>query len=588
MSLVENKKIYTAIRLGILLFFLTLGLTLSGCQQLGSLSWQDNSYTDFKFSGDEPEYGCSYFYFLWGRQAELGQRYEEALEAYEKALICDPQAYYIMQKMPVLLLQMAKNEEAITWLDKYLSLYPKATGSRMLLAKVFIRLSQFDEAAAQYRLIHEQNPDDHSSLILLSEMYLSLNRFVDAEKTLYGVLDGDDHTYGAHLLLGQTYRSQKKFEKSLQHYELALAENWSIDLLLEIADLFVEQQMYERALEQYEKILKVEEDNDKARASKVHVYLLQKKHDQALVELNKLRESSEKPSRVDLAIAKIYINMNHRDKAIPVLKEILEQEENAEARFLLGFLYFQKELYSEALDELGMISVSTVNFRESVYLRVRIYRVLKKIDQAVALLEQAISKEDGHSVDMFIMLAVLYQQQDQIELSHVAFAKGIKMYPDDIKLLYEYGLFLDSNGKQSDAIVVMKKVIRKKNDHAAALNYVGYTWADKGKNLEKALEYISKAVKLKPDNGYIRDSLGWVFFRLGRLDDALAELQKAVKLSADDPAIFEHLGDVFQKMGKVEESLQAYRKSLGFSDDKVAKDKVRKKIQMLESLEKNK
>jgi tetratricopeptide (TPR) repeat protein len=565
--------------------FLFFSFLLSGCQQMSPASGFSSGSPQLQVTGDESEYGCAYFYFLWGRQAELGQRYEEAMEAYEKALICDPQAYYIMQKMPVLLLRMGKSEEAISWLSRYLDLYPDAVGSRMLLAKIFINLSRFDDAAAQYRLIYKQNPDDHSSLLLLGEMYLSQNKFAEAEKILQEVLEGDDHTYGAHILLGQAYRTLKQYDLSLQHYELALAENWSVDLLMEIAELFLQQEYYEMALEQYDKVLESEEDNERARASKVHVYLLQKNNEKALEELYRLREFSDNPNRVDLAIAKIYIGMNQPDKAFPVLKEILEAEEDAEARFLLGYLYFQQEKYETALVELDRIPVNSISYRESVYLRVRIYRTQEKIDQAVLILEEALAAEKGRSVDMYIMLAVLYQQQDRFDASREIFSRGIAAYPNDSSLLYEFGLFLDSRGFYKEALETMQRVILIDTDNAAALNYIGYTWADKGINLEKALEYISRAVELKPENGYIRDSLGWIYFRLGRLDEALDEIEKALEISGDDPSIYEHLGDVHQQFGNLEKALQAYRKSLELSNDDKAKSKVEKKIEALEQID---
>jgi len=570
----------------VLLLFLSGTILLSGCQQLSRLAGFSTIDADVEFPVDTPEYGCSYFYFLWGRQAELRQRYEEALEAYEKALICDPEAYYIIQKISVLFIRMGRNEEAITWLNRYLVLYPDESGSRMLLAKVLIRLSRFAEAAIQYRLIAKQNPDDHSALLMLGEMYLSQRNYTEAEKTFYEVLAGNDLTYGAHVLLSQTYRAMKEYDKSLEHYELALVENWSVDLLMEIGELFLEQKKYSRALEQYQKVLAHDENNEKARASRVHVYLLQKKHNQALAELDKIREYSDNPTKIDLAIAKIYISMNLPGKAISVLHEMLKVEEEPEARFLLGYLFFQEEKYEESLGELNRVSADSISYRESVFLRIRIYRIQNKINKAISFLEEIVKQQEGRSSDMYIMLAVLYQQQEKFKASQEIFSQGIAAYTLDFNILYEFGLFLDSKGESEKAMDMMEKVIKMKTDHAAALNYIGYTWADKGINLSKALEYINRAVKLKPENGYIRDSLGWIYFRLGRLKEARAEIEKAIKISGEDSAIYEHLGDINSQLGKHSEALEAYRKSIEFSSDSKAQAKVLKKIEALEKLEK--
>lgn len=561
-------------------------LMLSGCQQIGQSIGQQNKMPVIEYPGDEPEYGCSYFYFLWGRHAELDQRYEEAMEAYEKALICDPEAYFIMQKLPVLLLRMGKEEESISWLEKYLTINPQESGSRMLLAKILVRQSRFEEAARHYRLVYEQNPEDYSALLLLAEMYLSLNQFAEAEKLLHEVLKGDDHSYGAHVLLGQAYRSKHDFQKAQHHYQAALEDNWSAELVLELADLFMQQQQYEKALEMYNQVLEAEEDHEKARASKIHVLLLLKKNEQALEELNIMRDFSEYPSRVDLAMAKLYISMDQADKAIVILKEMLEVEYQAEAGFLLGLLYVNQEKYDLAQAELDRIPADSPSYREAVYLRVRVYKMQGKTAQAVATLEKALAGSHGVSVDMYLMLALLYQEQEQFDQSRKTFESGMVAFPEDSNLLYEFGLFNDNRKEYDKAMDVMKKVIQLDQDHAAALNYIGYTWADKGIHLEEALEYIKRAVDLKPDNGYIRDSLGWIYFRLGLHQQALEEIEKALEISGDDPSIFEHLGDIHHKIGNWDAAVQAYRKSLELFEDEEGKSRIENKIKELEQPEK--
>jgi Flp pilus assembly protein TadD len=84
-------------------------------------------------------------------------------------------------------------------------------------------------------------------------------------------------------------------------------------------------------------------------------------------------------------------------------------------------------------------------------------------------------------------------------------------------------------------------------DNPQVLNYLGYSWVDQGVNLDQALEMIRKAVSLRPKDGYIIDSLGWAYYRLGRFEEAAAELEKAIVLSPSDPTINDHLGDAYWK-----------------------------------------
>jgi tetratricopeptide (TPR) repeat protein len=109
-------------------------------------------------------------------------------------------------------------------------------------------------------------------------------------------------------------------------------------------------------------------------------------------------------------------------------------------------------------------------------------------------------------------------------------------------------------------------VIEINPEHADALNYIGYTYADKGIHLDKALELIERAIQYKPNSGYIIDSLGWVYFRKGQYDRALKELKKAVELAPEDPTINEHLGDAYFKKKEYEKALTVYKKALSLKN----------------------
>jgi tetratricopeptide (TPR) repeat protein len=82
------------------------------------------------------------------------------------------------------------------------------------------------------------------------------------------------------------------------------------------------------------------------------------------------------------------------------------------------------------------------------------------------------------------------------------------------------------------------------------LNYLGYTWVDQGAHLDEALQMIQKAVKATPRDGLMVDSLGWAYYKLGRIDDAVATLEQAVQMQPNDPEINDHLGDAYWKSGR--------------------------------------
>ena len=110
---------------------------------------------------------------------------------------------------------------------------------------------------------------------------------------------------------------------------------------------------------------------------------------------------------------------------------------------------------------------------------------------------------------------------------------------------------------------------------ADAYNYLGYMYAEKGVNLDEAIELIGEALKIEPDNGAYIDSLGWAYFQKGMVDEALAELEKAAGLMGDDPTIREHLGDAYRRKGMLGRAAEEWRKALELDPDN---EEIREKL----------
>jgi Flp pilus assembly protein TadD len=100
-------------------------------------------------------------------------------------------------------------------------------------------------------------------------------------------------------------------------------------------------------------------------------------------------------------------------------------------------------------------------------------------------------------------------------------------------------------------------------------------------NLDKALEYIKRAVELRPEDGYIRDSLGWVFYKMGDNERARKELEAALTMAPDDPTLNEHLGDVLRATGSLEKARERYERALALFGEDGGKERVRQKLKEL-------
>jgi tetratricopeptide (TPR) repeat protein len=156
----------------------------------------------------------------------------------------------------------------------------------------------------------------------------------------------------------------------------------------------------------------------------------------------------------------------------------------------------------------------------------------------------------------------LYEEKEAFEKAEKSLLKGISIDPQHARLRFRLGVVYDKWKRREDSIRQMKTVIELEPDNASALNYLGYTYADMGIHLEEAEMLVKEALKHNPDDGYITDSLGWVYFKMGRYEEALTYLKKAAELTPDDPIIMEHVGDAYAKLNDPENAEKFYRLSL--------------------------
>ncbi|HET8799340.1 MAG TPA: tetratricopeptide repeat protein [Thermoanaerobaculia bacterium] len=165
-----------------------------------------------------------------------------------------------------------------------------------------------------------------------------------------------------------------------------------------------------------------------------------------------------------------------------------------------------------------------------------------------------------------------------IELMKTALAAK----PDDVDLRFQLGSIYERANDHPSAEKTFLAVLEKHPDHAPTLNYLGYMWAERNVNLERAHEMLTRAVGQEPENGAYVDSLGWVYFRLGNLELAEKYLTDATRLAPRDATVHEHLGDVLAKRGDMERALQVYRTALSLDPEEKDIEKLRTKIAEIE------
>lgn len=553
------------------------------CVFLGSCTTYPMTSAQPPDKEDQADLSCAYFYFLWGTHAEFNEQYAEALEAYEKSLICDQEASYVKEKIPVLLLKMGEFAIATDWLVQAILDHPDNITYRLLLANLYIQQEEVENAILLYNEVLEREPDNEGVHLRLALLYSHLEKYETAEEIFRKLLENDVDSYFTHLSYARLLQQMEKYPDAIREFEKALTLNWSKDLAYEIGYLYSTQEMFNDSLRIYTTITDNDQFDERAALSRIQALVDLEREDEALKELYTTRSSSKNPANIDLIIGKLLLRKNEINKAREVLTKLTRETEDTEARYLLAQIAYREEDYDTSLAHLAYINIESDELEEAVYLQTRIHQKQGNIDEAIKLLKKHTATEAGRSPLFYVLLSSLYQTKGEYVAAMQLMEAGISIYPDNLQLLFEYALVLEKNDLTEQALIVMESVLDVQPDHAEALNYIGYTWADKNIHLDKALEYILRADMLKPDNGFIIDSLGWVYYRLGDFQKAQRELERSLVLIPDDPHIYDHLGDVYRSLKRFNKAREVYQKAYEIFKDEKNKVKIKQKIDALEN-----
>src|SRR5207245_9651440 len=153
-------------------------------------------------------------------------------------------------------------------------------------------------------------------------------------------------------------------------------------------------------------------------------------------------------------------------------------------------------------------------------------------------------------------------QASRQEEAVAVFREGLQRNPESADLHFNLGTAYDKMGRFDELVHEMEEAIRLDPKHADALNYLGYTYAERDMRLEEAVALIQRALAVKPQNGYYLDSLAWAYFKMGRFQEALAEMKRAVEVVPDDPVFYEHLGEIYLNNNLLPDARNAWLRSL--------------------------
>ncbi len=509
-----------------------------------------------------------YYHYLAAQKHITRGDLDRAILDLQKVIELDPDSAYLRRELAIYYLQLQNSSAAIDVLDTLITNHPEDPESQFLYARALESLDRKAEAIAAYEKLIDSDSEQEMAFLRLGDLYLEKNDLDNAYRIYSKLLENFPYSYAGHFFVGKIHSIRKEYDLAEEHILRTLELVPGLEEpRYEIADIYKAKGEQQKAIDVYKEILEQNSKNLFAALELAVLYQENGSMADATALLKKVGAESYNDPGLYRIIGQEYLEQNRFQPAAMLLTGMLESApETSGLSYLLGIALVGNGEKETAIERFKQVDGASRFFVRSAIQISLLYQETGKTDSAIEYLKQVI-KDHPDNPDLYFYLGMFYEEIDSLDNASQSLQEGLRLSPENIQLNFRLGVVFDKLKERDKSIQQMKTVIHLDNKHVNALNYLGYTYADMGIKLDEAEKLILTALENKPDDGYITDSLGWVYYKKGQFEKAMNYLEKAVQLVPDDPTILEHLGDVYLKLQQSQKALDFYRRALSLKKD---------------------
>jgi tetratricopeptide (TPR) repeat protein len=536
------------------------------------------------------------YFFLKGDLLSQEGKSEQALEAFKEAHYFDPNSGTVAYRIAIEYFRKSQLTDAVYWGMKAADRDPKNRDYKLFIAGLFTSQRQYEKAEEVYLDLIKEDSKYAEPVLYLAALYSEQKKFKQAQDYFSKLVQFKDYEQRH---LGFYYRGRIEFESGLVSGK-DRSSNWAaakkdLEKALELKpDLMEALQILGRILEKksgreaafkfYEKYQKSKGPFPKLAETLSQYYIEKGDFDGAYEQLEIVEKSSDDDIGVKLKLALILIDRKDFKTALEKLEKLNQLVPDSDkVKFYTGAVLEELNKDAEAVEMYMAIPVNSSHFEDSRINTSQIYKKAKKYEAAVSALEEVLAKKQG-KFQVYLTLAQVYEEQSNWPSAIVTLKEAEKKFADNNQINYFLGILYDRSGDFKNMKSYMKKAIAADKNHYQSMNYLAYTMAEKNENLPEARDLAQQAYKLASDDGYIIDTLGWIYYKLADYDKAEELLEKAHEFLPEVAVIAEHLGDVYLKRNKHEKATKSFRKALKVETDEARKKAIKDKISMVDAI----
>jgi len=472
-----------------------------------------------------------------------------AIESYDRAAMITQDAR-VAARATYIAVYSEQYEKALDLLERWEKLEPEDPDIPRLYATTYLKLGQPLSAAAYIQSILDTVEGNGHDKALAVKRLLAKESSVEDGLIVLDALNKSDPGNQHMLILQARYAAQlEKFDEAIVLLDHVLEiDPTQADVHIIKARILAAQGKQEQAMALVALVLMEQPDNDHLRLQYARMLVEQRQFHQAKAQFNLLLKNDPQNADILLSMGLLDIETGDLDDAALHLQQLVEigQKEDI-SNYYLGRIAQNQEEHKIAISY--YLKVKSGDYVFDAKLRIAgLFARLGRVDEGLQQLEVLAEKQTAWPNRVRVYLA-----QGEILASKQRYAEALEMYsralqqkPDDADLLYARALIAEKVDRIDITEADLLKLLSAQPENANALNALGYTLADRTERLEEARDYIKRAAELVPDDPAILDSLGWVSYRLGNMQDALKWLGMAFE-KLEDAEIAAHYGEVLWK-----------------------------------------
>lgn len=480
-------------------------------------------------------------WLMLGQLQKISQNSLEAEKAYKKVLEIEPNNEDAMTGLAMVYSDLGDTKQATELLRRAAEKNPNPR-SLTTLASAYEQMKDYALAAQTFKRALEQAPGNIEIERSLAQDLMFADQLDEALKVYQSVVEEDPKDVQSQLRISQIYRQKRDFAKARQAADKAKE--------LDGANLEV----------QYNEVNLLEAEGKTAEAIKTLKDIL-------ATNAKKSYSPPEKANRILLLerLGFLYRGNEQFAQAVETFRQIgeLDPDSASKAAAQIVDTYRVAKEFPKAEQEAEAAVRKYPNDRVVKTVHASLLADMGKTDQAIAETRKLLDGKNDR--ETHLALAQIYEKaKNWTEMGkELDAAEKLSSSKDEQETIHFMRGSMYERQKNYDAAEAeFRKVLEINPDNASALNYFGYMLADRNVRLQEAKDLIQKAVDRDPNNGAYLDSLGWVYYRMNRLDEAEKNLRRSAELMSKDPTVHDHLGDVFFREGKVREAILQWQTSL--------------------------